>query len=133
MVKPFLPKELVLRLAAILKRVFASPAEKRPEVFRLGEALVDLDGAAVRGPRGEQPLTAKERAILAKLHEERNRIVTSDALCQAFWGDDSFGYENTLMVHIRRIREKIEPDPSNPVHLLTVRGLGYKLIVKETG
>lgn len=133
MVKPFLPKELVLRLAAILKRVYASPAEKRPAAFRLGEALVDLDGAAVRGPRGEQPLTAKERAILAKLHEERNRIVTSDALCQAVWGDDSFGYENTLMVHIRRIREKIEPDPSNPVHLLTVRGLGYKLVVKETG
>jgi DNA-binding response OmpR family regulator len=133
MVKPFLPRELVLRLTAILKRVYSSPAEKRLAAFRLGDVLVDLDSAVVRGPRGEQALTAKEHALLAKLHQERNRIVTSDALCQAVWGDDSYGYENTLMVHIRRIREKIEPDPSNPVHLLTVRGLGYKLLVKETG
>lgn len=78
----------------------------------------------------ELPLTAKEHAILIKLHENQGRIVTSDALCQAVWGDDSFGYENTLMVHVRRIREKIEEEPSKPVHLLTVRGLGYKLLVQ---
>jgi DNA-binding response OmpR family regulator len=132
MVKPFLPRELALRMTAILKRVYFSPMEKRPASFRLGDALIDLDSATVRGPREEQPLTAKELAILLKLYEERNRIVTSDALCQAVWGDDSYGYENTLMVHIQRIRGKIEPDPSNPVHLLTVRGLGYKLLVKET-
>jgi DNA-binding response OmpR family regulator len=132
MVKPFLPRELVLRLTAILKRVYASPAEKRLAAFRLGDVLVDLDSAVVRGRQQELPLTAKEHAILVKLYEQRNRIVTSDALCQAVWGDDSCGYENTLMVHIRRIREKIEPDPSNPVHLLTVRGLGYKLLVKES-
>ncbi|MNH29782.1 Sensory transduction protein regX3 [compost metagenome] len=75
-------------------------------------------------------MTAKEHAILVKLYEDEGRIVTSDALCQAVWGDDSYGYENTLMVHIRRVREKIEPNPSNPIHLLTVRGLGYKLLVK---
>ena len=60
------------------------------------------------------PLTAKEHALLLKLYENRNRIVTSDALCQAAWGDDYYGYENTLMVHIRRIREKVEDNPSNP-------------------
>jgi DNA-binding response OmpR family regulator len=54
--------------------------------------------------------------------------VTSDVICQTVWGDDSYGYENTLMVHIRRVREKIEPNPSKPVYLLTVRGLGYKLV-----
>lgn len=92
---------------------------------------MDLESAAVVREGQELPLTAKEHAILIKLYENRGRIVTSDAICQAVWGDDSYGYENTLMVHIRRIREKLEADPSKPVHLLTVRGLGYKLVVQE--
>jgi DNA-binding response OmpR family regulator len=131
-VKPFLPRELVLRLIAILKRVYFSPVTERQAVFRLGNQTIDLDSAVVRGEQKEHSLTAKEHAILVKLYENHGRIVTSDALCQAVWGDDSYGYENTLMVHIRRAREKIEPDPSNPIHLLTVRGLGYKLLVKES-
>ncbi|MFS0612973.1 response regulator transcription factor [Lederbergia ruris] len=131
-VKPFLPRELVLRLMAILKRVYSPLTAERFSVLRLGEQTIDLNSAVVHRNQEELPLTAKEHAILAKLYENRNRIVTSDALCQAVWGDDSYGYENTLMVHIRRIREKIESDPSNPVYLLTVRGLGYKLLVGET-
>jgi len=131
MVKPFLPRELVLRISAILRRVYAAPVKKSLPVFRLGEQIVDLEGARVCSERREQPLTAKERALLQKLYENRGRIVTSDALCQAVWGDDAYGYENTLMVHVRRIREKIEPAPSDPVYLITVRGLGYKLMVKE--
>lgn len=129
MVKPFLPRELVLRLMAILKRAYSSAADKHLSVFQLGEQTIDLDSATVQRDQKEVPLTAKEHAILVKLYENHNRIVTSDALCQAVWGDDSYGYENTLMVHIRRVREKIEPDPSNPIYLLTVRGLGYKLQV----
>lgn len=130
-VKPFLPRELLLRLMAVLKRVYASPIPERLPVFRAGEQMVDLESAVVIREDQELPLTAKEHAILIKLYENRGRIVTSDAICQAVWGDDSYGYENTLMVHIRRIREKLEADPSKPVHLLTVRGLGYKLIVQE--
>lgn len=130
MVKPFLPRELVLRLTAILKRVYSSPMAERLSAFQLGEYIIDLDSAIVHRNQQELPLTAKEHAILVKLYENQGRIVTSDALCQAVWGDDSYGYENTLMVHIRRVREKIEMDPSNPVHLLTVRGLGYKLLMK---
>lgn len=75
-------------------------------------------------------MTAKEH-VLVELYENRGRIVTMDALFQAEWGDVDIGYENTLMVHIRGIREKIESNPSNPRSLLTVRGLGYKMIVKE--
>lgn len=131
-VKPFLPRELVLRLMAILKRVYASYMPERLSVFQLGEHTIDLDSAVVHRNKQELPLTAKEHAILVKLYENQGRIVTSDALCQAVWGDDSYGYENTLMVHIRRVREKIEADPSKPAYLLTVRGLGYKLLVKET-
>ena len=93
----------------------------------LGEVVVDWASATVRGPKGEFPLTAKEVLILKKLSSERGRIVSIDALCCAAWEDGSFGYENTLMVHIRRLREKIELDPSHPQWLITVRGLGYKL------
>lgn len=131
-VKPFLPRELILRLFAILKRVYAANVVERLPVFRLGNKTVDLDSAVVRGTSKEHSLTAKEHAILIKLYENQGRIVTTDALCEAVWGDESFGYENTLMVHVRRIREKIEDDPSNPVFLLTVRGLGYKLLTQES-
>ncbi|AZK47304.1 response regulator transcription factor [Paenibacillus lentus] len=130
-VKPFLPRELLLRITAVLKRVYMPiPTEQFP-VFHLGEIIVDLESATVLKDHREYPLTAKEHALLVKLYESHGRIVTIDALCQAGWGDDGIGYENTLMVHIRRIRSKIEADPSNPQHLLTVRGLGYKLVLKE--
>ncbi|KYH34549.1 transcriptional regulatory protein YycF [Clostridium tepidiprofundi DSM 19306] len=130
-VKPFLPRELILRLTAILKRVYTSTMKQYLPIFVLEGCTIDLESATVRSDRGEQPLTAKEHGLLLKLYENRGRIVTSDALCEAVWGDDYYGYENSLMVHIRRIREKIEINPSKPKSLLTVRGLGYKLIVKE--
>ncbi len=129
-VKPFLPRELILRLTAILRRVYSSPKQEQRPVFQLGDRIIDLEGGIVRNNNTEYPLTAKEHALLFKLYENKNCIVTSDALCQAAWGDDYYGYENTLMVHVRRIREKIEDNPSNPEYLLTIRGLGYKLMVK---
>ena len=75
-------------------------------------------------------LTAKEYAILLKLAENASRIVTIGALCQSACGEIWQGYETTLMTHIRHLREKIERDPSEPESLITVKGLGYKLIVK---
>ena len=107
---------------AILKRVYCSSVTERLSIFRLGEQIVDLESAVVHRGQKEMPLTAKEHAILVKLYENQGRIITNDALCQAVWGDDSYGLENTLMVHIRRIREKIELDPSKPIYLLTFRG-----------
>ncbi|NUU59838.1 response regulator transcription factor [Paenibacillus agri] len=129
-VKPFLPRELLLRLIAVLRRIYAPPKEEMRPVFTLGNRIIDLESGMVKSASGEQALTAKEHALLTKLHAQQGGIVTSDMLCQAAWGDDYYGYENTLMVHIRRIREKIEADPSAPTSLLTVRGLGYKLMVK---
>ncbi len=73
-------------------------------------------------------LTAKEMVLLQKLAENRGKIVTFDALCYAAWGDSYYVYEDTLMVHIHRLREKLEEDPSHPQWLLTVRGLGYRLL-----
>ena len=136
MVKPFLPRELILRVCAILKRTNRNAAETVPEqnVLILGARRVDFGSGTVfvtdQGLEREKEisLTAKELAILRKLSENRGNIVTFDQLCQAVWQDNYYGYENTIMVHIRRLREKIEEEPSKPEHLLTVRGIGYKLV-----
>lgn len=128
--KPFLPKELMLRLTAILKRTYFTAGQNRPseDILVLGEKTVHFSSASVVSNDGtELTLTAKELALLKKLGDNRGNIVTFDALTQAAWGDYYYGYENTLMVHIRKLREKIEENPSNPKWILTVRGLGYKL------
>ena len=124
--KPFLPDELILRLTAILKRTYHLTAN--PPILTLGPVQINWASGMVHHPNHpDTALTAKETALLHKLADERGNIVTIDALCQAAWQDGIFGYENTLMVHIRRLREKIELDPSKPVWLRTIRGLGYKL------
>lgn len=128
-VKPFLPKELILRLQAVLKRTYAQSSESEQPVFELPACRVDLGRAEVFKGDKAYPLTAKEHTILLLLYRHANAVVTLDTLCQSAWEDGSYGYENTLMVHIRHIREKIETDPSSPVSLVTVKGLGYKLIV----
>ena len=125
--KPFLPKELLLRVRAVLKRTYHIKDEKKETVIRLGERKVLPERAAVWFDGEETPLTAKELALLMKLSQNRGRIVTFDALCNAVWGDFYYGYENTLMVHIRHLREKLEDDPSHPKWILTARGLGYRL------
>ena len=111
----------------ILRRCYK---EEQP-VARLAGCSIDFARAQVI--RGEErlPLTAKEFALLSALYRNGGKIVTIDMLCQAVWGDNPYGYENSLMAHIRRIREKIEENPSKPVSLITVKGLGYKLMVKE--
>lgn len=153
--KPFLPEELILRVTAVLKRVYRVKSMQEQELIMLGRCAIDLGSGVVRWDRsisggavekdqdrvahgggensaaeraGEITLTAKEYAILQKLAQERGRIVTIDALCDAVWQEENYGYENTLVVHIRRLREKIEEDPSHPKYLLTVRGLGYRLV-----
>ncbi len=124
-VKPFLPKELIFRVMAILRRSYK---DENPLV-RLQNSAIDFDRAEVIKDGKEIPLTAKEYDILTALYRNAGRIVTIDALCEAAWGENPFGYENSLMAHIRRIREKIEKNPSHPESLITVKGLGYKLIV----
>ncbi|WP_204613864.1 response regulator transcription factor [Defluviitalea raffinosedens] len=127
LVKPFLPKELLLRVNAILRRAYP----KSNRIVVLDAVCVDLDLAEVIRENDRIPLTAKEYAIFLKLAENAGRIVTIGSLCQTACGEIWQGYENTLMTHIRHLREKIEKEPSAPVSLLTVKGLGYKLIVKE--
>lgn len=128
-VKPFLTSEFVLRVTAVLKRTY-KPVIKNTDI-KLSDRVINLETASVKFREEEIPLTTKEFIILKKLYENKNRIVTYDALCLAAWGDGYYGYENTLMVHIRRLREKIETDPSKPKHIITVKGLGYKLEVSD--
>lgn len=125
--KPFLPQELTLRLCAVLRRTYAV-APFTPDRILLGGVTVNMSTGTVTGNGEEKSLTAKEYALIAKLNENRGHIVTVDSLCMAAWNDENLGYENTLMVHMHRLREKIELDPSHPRWLITVRGLGYRLL-----
>ena len=125
-VKPFLPQELLFRIAAILRRTY----KEEDPLVRLKCCKIDFSRAEVERGGERIPLTAKEYELLSALYRNAGRIVTIDALCEAAWGDNPYGYENSLMAHIRRIREKIEENPSKPASLVTVKGLGYKLIVE---
>lgn len=126
-VKPFLPKELLFRVAAILRRSYKG----EDPLVKLQNCEIDFARAEVIKNGDRIPLTAKEHDLLSVLYRNAGRIVTIDALCEAAWGDNPFGYENSLMAHIRRIREKIELNPSKPISLVTLKGLGYKLIVED--
>lgn len=122
-VKPFLPRELLFRINAILRRCY----KEEDPLVKLKACEIDLARAEVIKDGEHIPLTAKEYELISALYRNAGRIVTIDALCEAAWGDNPYGYENSLMAHIRRIREKIEENPSRPVSLVTVKGLGYRL------
>lgn len=125
--KPFLPKELLLRVGAILNRVYPDTNE----MVVLANAVVDLANAEVIKNGARTVLTAKEMQLFTKLYQNAGRIVTTGMLCQTICGDYWQGYESTLSTHIRHLREKIEENPSKPVSLVTVKGLGYRLNLKE--
>lgn len=126
-VKPFIPQELMLRVYAVLRRCYKEDAP----LVKLEESTVDFSRAEVTKGNEVIPLTAKEHALLETLARNEGKIVTVDVLCEALWGDNPFGYENSLNAHIRRIREKIETDPSKPISLITIKGLGYKLNIRK--
>ena len=123
--KPFLMQELLLRMRTILRRTYRESPDSMP--LALGGCVVLPGESAVLRDGQRLSLTATERRLLLKLCENRGRIVTFDALCESVWGNGYYGYENSLNVHIRHLREKLEADPSHPRLLLTVRGLGYRL------
>lgn len=126
-VKPFLPQELLLRVHAVLRRCYKADSP----LLELEGCMIDFCRAEVNKNGMIVALTAKEHTLLETLSRSEGRIVSIDALCEALWGDNPFGYENSLNAHIRRIREKIETDPSKPVSLITVKGLGYKLNARK--
>lgn len=126
-VKPFLPQELLLRVYAVLRRCYKTDSP----VLELDGCTVDFSRAEVHKNGEILSLTAKEHTLLETLARSEGRIVSIDVLCEALWGDNPFGYENSLNAHIRRVREKIETNPSKPVSLITIKGLGYRLNIRK--
>ncbi|RLK63759.1 DNA-binding response regulator [Atopobacter sp. AH10] len=123
--KPFIPKNLVYRILSLLRRSYRDELE----VISIGDCLLNLRAATIEKNNECITLTSIELQILKKLIANKNYIVSIDSLCNTIWGEQYFGYEKSLIVHIRNIREKIEDNPSKPKHLLTARGLGYKFIL----
>lgn len=123
-VKPFLPEELLWRIKAILRRSNKISSEN---TINLNGVIFDKEKAILIRNGKEESLTAIQFKIMDILSNNINKIVSIDTILEKVWGD-TYGYENTLITHIYRIREKLENQPSNPKILLTVRGLGYKLV-----
>lgn len=132
--KPFLMQELLLRVQHILQRVYRTTLQRgMASRLQLGSRTVVLEDALVYLPEGKRiSLTATERTLLQKLADNRGHIITYDALYEAVWGQDYYGCENSLNVHMRHLREKIEDNPSKPRWLVTVRGIGYKLAQEDS-
>ncbi|WP_040207373.1 response regulator transcription factor [Neobacillus jeddahensis] len=128
--KPFNPLEVVARMKANLRRVqpHDKEASNQKRVYDFGRFTLDeLSGElTVNGVKVNCP--AREFQMLLFLCKHPNRIFSRSQLFEQVWGEASLGDDNTVMVHIRRLREKIECDPGQPSYLITIRGLGYKLV-----
>lgn len=127
--KPYQSRELVARIRAVLRRreeaaIAAGVAE---DVLEAGEVRMDLERHAVEVRGEELNLPLKEFELLQYLLENAGRVLTRGQLIDRVWGSDYFGDTKTLDVHIKRLRSRIERDPSAPVMLVTVRGVGYRL------
>lgn len=121
--KPFRPRELVSRIRSVLRRT-----GKRQSVILLGDLVVDTDKGCVLRNGRDLYLSALEYRLMLVFVQHRGQTLTRDKLLEEIW-DSAGDYvgDNTLTVYIKRLREKIEPDPQNPRYIRTVRGMGYRL------
>lgn len=133
--KPFSPREIAFRIKAQLRRQqydgIKEVNESRNETIRIGDITIDTLYSQVYRNDTEVNLTAKEYKLLLYLAENLNRIVNKERLCEVVWGEDYIGYDNTISVHVRHLREKLEKNPSKPEIIITVIGLGYKLVKRN--
>jgi two-component system, OmpR family, response regulator RegX3 len=123
--KPFSSRELVARIRAVLRRG-SEPEELMPATLEAGPVRMDVERHVVTVNGSAVSLPLKEFELLEMLLRNSGRVLTRVQLIDRVWGSDYVGDTKTLDVHVKRLRSKIEPDPANPKHLLTVRGLGYK-------
>ena len=125
--KPFEPKELTARIRALLRRARAGASQ--PSVIRLGDHIeVVPEEGVVRRDGQELHLTRTEFRLLCEMAAFPGRVFSRELLLEQVWGYDYFGDGKLVDVHIHRLRSKIEADPGVPEHVLTVRGLGYKVV-----
>ncbi len=123
--KPFSSRELLARVRAVLRR-HGEVDELVPLVVEAGPVRMDVDRHVVTVRGTSVPMPLKEFDLLEMLVRNSGRVMTRGQLIDRVWGADYVGDTKTLDVHVKRLRAKIEEDPANPVHLVTVRGLGYK-------
>jgi len=123
--KPFSSRELVARIRAVLRRG-GDADELLPAVIEAGPVRIDVERHVVSVNGTVVPMPLKEFDLLELLVRNTGRVLTRMQLIDRVWGSDYVGDTKTLDVHVKRLRAKIEPDPATPVHLVTVRGLGYK-------
>ena len=123
--KPFQPKELSARIRALLRRARSTGPNRNH--LRFGDLEIIPDDGVVRRDDQEIHLTKTEFRLLCELASTPGRVFSREQLLDRIWGYDYFGDGRLVDVHIRRLRTKVEHDPANPRHVLTVRGLGYKL------
>jgi two-component system response regulator RegX3 len=125
--KPYSGRELVARIRNVLKRASAGPLEVVEEPSRLTVAGMTLDPERLTVARDgvAQSLPPKEFALLHLLAQNAGRVLPRQVIIDRVWGADYFGDTKTLDVHIKRIRSRVEAEPSHPVHIQTVRGVGY--------
>ena len=124
--KPFSHRELVARIRAVLRRR-AEPEAAEPAALVAGPVRMDVERHLVTVDGTPVSLPLKEFELLELLLRNVGRVLTRGQLIERIWGADYVGDTKTLDVHVKRLRTKLEPEPSRPRHLLTVRGLGYKL------
>ncbi len=128
--KPYNPMELVARVQSNLRRYLslgAAEGLKKDNVLRLGGLTLDTDGKQLTVDGSPVKLTATEYKITELLMKNPGRIFSAEDIYTRVWNDESYSVENTVMVHIRHIREKIEINPSDPRYLKVVWGIGYKM------
>jgi DNA-binding response OmpR family regulator len=125
-VKPFSPQEIVSRVRAVLRRTQGGQIQQTESPLEFGDLRIDPDTRIVEVDGHEKQLTAKEFDLLWMLARHPRHVFNRDQLLDGVWGLSDFIDPSTVTVHVRRIREKIESDPSNPRHLITVWGVGYR-------
>jgi len=132
--KPFSPKEVAFRIKAHFRRneyFNLKSRSNQKKIMRFGDIEIDEDKGEVRKKNESVVLTLKEYNLLLYLAQNPNKILSKTQILDKVWGSDFEGYDNTLMVHVRHLRQKLEDDPANPKQIITVKGLGYKLVVED--
>ncbi|KGN36595.1 response regulator transcription factor [Knoellia subterranea] len=123
--KPYSSRELLARIKAVLRRL-SEPEELLPTTLEAGPVRMDVERHVVTVGGTTTQLPLKEFELLEMLLRNTGRVLTRMQLIDRVWGSDYVGDTKTLDVHVKRLRAKVEPDPANPKHIVTVRGLGYK-------
>ena len=127
--KPFSVRELLARVRALLRRATDDKSEKLPDELRFDDVVVDFRRCEALKGRAAVELTRKEFGVLRLLASKAGEVVSRDDLLNGVWGYDSYPNTRTVDVHIALLRSKLEDNPSAPRRLITVHGMGYKLVI----